>query len=407
MDPRKHARTLLSMRAFHTSTLLQDDRVLVVGGESIAVDAWRTGRWLPAVDDAAEVITPHSGAITRTEPVISRRIGHAATLLADGRVLVSGGRRKYEEHGALRSAEIFDPATNRWTATGPMTREREHHRTVLLSDGRVLVAGGEPLPISAGPRRLSKPEHAALVARRKSLTHQPTVEVYDATRGCWTTLAPLPVDGWSFTQWGGVALQPDGCLLFLARPNSVVAFDITTGEWLERSNVPFGSLGYVLPLSDGSIAAFSNPHINSSQFATIYTPTTDAWTELTDLSGMNLSLMTSTLVETLDRLILFTGGFVGVTPLPGNFTNGAMLLDLEHRRWSLTAPMLRSRLNHTATLLRDGTVLIVGGEVSAAPPREHGKDLPATEPIPFELFDPAHELWTAPGTWWARESGWP
>jgi hypothetical protein len=64
------------------------------------------------------------------------RAGHEATLLADGRVLVTGG------HGSSPAAEIFDPATNSFGGAGNMTAPRRDHTATLLLDGSVLVAGG-------------------------------------------------------------------------------------------------------------------------------------------------------------------------------------------------------------------------------------------------------------------------
>lgn len=62
--------------------------------------------------------------------------------LADGRVLVSGGKVDVYEREISRAAVIFDPATETFTATGPMTSRRIGHGLALLRDGRVLVAGG-------------------------------------------------------------------------------------------------------------------------------------------------------------------------------------------------------------------------------------------------------------------------
>ena len=68
------------------------------------------------------------------------RYRHTATLLPSGKVLVAGG---YSLNvGALRSAELYDPATGTWTATGDMTIERWYHTSTLLPSGKVLVVGG-------------------------------------------------------------------------------------------------------------------------------------------------------------------------------------------------------------------------------------------------------------------------
>jgi hypothetical protein len=87
------------------------------------------------------------------------RSNHTATLLADGRVLVAGGY-----NGAyLSSAELYDPATDSWSAAAPMSTAREYHTATLLPGGQVLVAGGGLL---LGQRGAVRPGQQLLVARR-------------------------------------------------------------------------------------------------------------------------------------------------------------------------------------------------------------------------------------------------
>ena len=71
----------------------------------------------------------------------SFRSEHSATLLNDGRVLVSGGYNNIG--GPMMSAQVYDPASNTWTNTGPLNQVRFHHSqtTVLLADGKVMALG--------------------------------------------------------------------------------------------------------------------------------------------------------------------------------------------------------------------------------------------------------------------------
>jgi len=130
--------SLRTARGFHTATLLADGRVLIVGGDAAA---WEdSGPFLAS----AEIYDPATGTFSPAGPLAEGRSHHAATLLPDGRVLISGGVTSGGDSVSLASAELFDPATGTFSPTGPMTDGRVYHTATVLSDGRVLVTGGCP-----------------------------------------------------------------------------------------------------------------------------------------------------------------------------------------------------------------------------------------------------------------------
>jgi hypothetical protein len=117
-------------RSGHTATLLKNGKVLIVGG-------W-TGRY--DLRGSAEIYNPAANTFTPTGNLVVERAGNTATLLADGRVLIAGGEDRQENK--IASAEIYDPPTGKFTQTGSMADARAAHTATALKDGRVLVVGG-------------------------------------------------------------------------------------------------------------------------------------------------------------------------------------------------------------------------------------------------------------------------
>jgi WD40 repeat protein len=122
-------------RLGHTATLLLDGTVLIAGGGPSSTSQ---------PTDSAEVYEPASGAFISTGSLSAPRSGHTATLLPNGKVLIAGGYTAFldGEFQASASAEIYDPVTRTFSATGNMGLPRYLHTATLLADGTVLVAGG-------------------------------------------------------------------------------------------------------------------------------------------------------------------------------------------------------------------------------------------------------------------------
>ena len=169
--------SLTTARDFHTATLLPNGKVLVAGGYNTsdlflaarncttrpaghgvppAASAphaagtrrrccptarcwWQQERVSAASLASAELYDPASGTWTATGSLTTARRNHTATLLPNGKVLVAGG---YDGVNYLSSAELYDPASGTWSATGSLTTARKSHTATLLPNGKVLVAGG-------------------------------------------------------------------------------------------------------------------------------------------------------------------------------------------------------------------------------------------------------------------------
>jgi hypothetical protein len=125
-------------RQNHTAMLLQNGKVLLAGG----VD--NTG--LAGSGDAlttAELYDPNTGTFAATGSMASMRANHSSTALLDGEVLIAGGLANILTGSAINTAEVYDPNTGRFTATaGNLISGVFDHTATLLKDGHVLIAGG-------------------------------------------------------------------------------------------------------------------------------------------------------------------------------------------------------------------------------------------------------------------------
>lgn len=283
---------LTGRRTRHTATLLDDGSVLAAGGTSFATN--------PATILAtAERYDPSSGAWLPAHNMSSPRSQHTATRLPDGTVLVVGGVDA--TFASRATAERYDPATNRWTAAGSMTNSRADHTATLLADGRVLVTGGsttdpgthvttyfasadlyDPATNSwsaATPMAFSRARHTAtllkdgtvLVVGGKSDFSSPTsLELYDPAANSWSAAGTLPdpVDSHTAT------LLPDGNVLIVGD------FDLVDMGyvWISATHelVPAGSFDYFAPadhtatlLPSGKVLIVGGEH--SGYSAELYT----------------------------------------------------------------------------------------------------------------------------------------
>lgn len=167
-------------RIGHTATLLSDGTVLIAGGQIAGVGSTNT----------AEIYNPTTGNFTLTAGTMSTiRNSHAAVLLDTGEVLVMGG---YDDSSSITSAELYDPSTGLFSLTGSMTDARGNFWPALLPNGQVLVAGGQQQP---------------------SGTILSSAEVYTRTTQSWALTGSMITPPYEYTLYNNGDLLPDGTVL--------------------------------------------------------------------------------------------------------------------------------------------------------------------------------------------------
>jgi hypothetical protein len=207
--------SMTTARGFHTATLLADGRVLIAGGDP---QAWTFAGPFVA---SAEIYDPQTGVFTATGSMSVGRELHAATLLADGRVLITGGVTNAGPAPSLASAELYDPTTGKFSATGNMTVARVLQTSTLLNDGRVLIAGGQ----EHGRAYPDNPEFLS------------SAEVYDPVSGVFSATGSLA----EARTWHAANLLPDGRVLLTGGYGA--AAPLATGELYDPTTNTFGPAG--------------------------------------------------------------------------------------------------------------------------------------------------------------------
>jgi hypothetical protein len=243
-------------RMFHDAVALADGRVLVLGDAANGNDLGATG--------LAEIYDPAANRWTPAAPMPLARGDAAVTRLRDGRVLYAGGiDTAAAQHGGhdveLATADVYDPATDRWTPTGALHDTRFDAGAATLPDGRVLVAGGAHWAFNAsGPSNGQTAKTTAELLDPESLTWTPTGSL-KVPRGEGATLVTTAVGTPLFLggRWGTYYTDGTVTTSHSQPESSVEAFDAATGTWHFMASMDSKRDGHTaLTLANGTLLAF-------------------------------------------------------------------------------------------------------------------------------------------------------
>jgi N-acetylneuraminic acid mutarotase len=315
-------------RHSHTATLLQNGKVLVTGG-------FNPG-------NSAELFDPATGTWTVTGPMSVARWFHTATLLTNGQVLIVGGRTQNQLE-PLYSAELYNPATGTWTTTGSLNIARASHTAPLLQNGKVLVTGGWIGESTSNDSGILS-----------------SAELFDPATGIWTLTNPLTTG----RAYHAATLLSNGQVLLTGGigTNSVLAstelFDPPSGTWSPGADMQIGRDSHTATLLPNGTVLLAGGYNGGYQIgilsdAELYDPTIDSWKTTGALNAAR-EQHTATLLP--NGQVLVAGGD------GDGYLSSVEVYDPAAGTWSTNNPLNTARNGHTATLLANGKVLVAGGK---------------------------------------------
>ncbi len=257
------------------------------------------------------------------------RFGAAATTLSDGRVLVVGGQGT--DGPVLSSTELYDPTTNTWSPGAPLPSPLEDAAAAPLPGDEVLVVGGtsgDGLPIAA-------------------------TEIYDGVTNTWTSGPVMPVG------MAGPAASTlgDGRILASEGVTNEI-YDPSTGSWTMVAPNERGIGDAAAPLGAGLVAVVGAGNGESEATPVeMYDASNNTWTYLPDTFS-NMDWQPSPAFDD-GAIASLPGG--GLLALGGGGTTGASLYDPAIHDWLPAASFTSPLIQPSAATLPHGDVLVAGG----------------------------------------------
>ena len=319
-------------------------------------------------------------AWTTTGSMAATHVFHTATVLGDGRVLVTGGIGNGVS--PINSVDLYDPTTGTWAALGALNNKLRQHTATLLPSGRVLIAGGAgpSAPptvnteiydatgtgnaVGAASMAQGRAGHAAVAIGGKVLVvgglsqltppvAMSSVELYDPAVNQWTTVASLSVPRGDFT----ATVLADGRVLAAGGGSATAeVYDATTKGWTPTQPLSIAHTDHtatLLPSGDVLLAGGDDTGTVLNAVVEVFHPAANAWTT-------RASMITPRSRHTASILpngrILVAGSNDGTTSL-----TSAEVYDIASDAWLPAGNMATPRGVQTASTLADGTILIAGG----------------------------------------------
>jgi hypothetical protein len=310
-------------RTGHTATVLNTGKVLVAGGDACFFSSYYYGSCLLS---STELYDPAAGTFSSTGAMSARRSFHTATLLSDGRVLIAGGSGS--------SAELYDPTAGTFSATGSMSVGRNSHTATLLSNGNVLIVGGESVGGALSSAEEYDPAKASFAAKGNMATAR---SEHTATR--LGNGKVLIVGG-----FGGT-----GTLASAELYDPTAGTFAATGSMAEKRS---GHTASLLPNGNVLVAGGSNGQASLAT-AEIYDVASGKFTATSVMMAARDSQIAASLQN---GTVLVTGGISGN---PVDFT--AEFYDPVTGLFVQTGSLGVGRIFAAAVLLPDERVLVTGG----------------------------------------------
>jgi N-acetylneuraminic acid mutarotase len=326
---------MISARDGHTATLLANGKVLVAGGTNNGVAL-----------TSAELYNRTTGTWASTGSMHVGRTLARAVLFSNGKVLVVGGCVNDCLSATTKSAELYNPNSGTFAATGSMVQSRAEFAITLLANGQVLVAGGCTAYDANGCA---------------STTNK--AEIYNPSTGTWKATTALRAARHAMTATllaSGKVLVAGGATSASDALNSTEIYDPTAKTWTLGTKMITARSDYAsIMLGTGKVLFMGGENINgvSINNAELYNPSTGKFTAT---GKMTATREEHTAVLLANGNVLVSGGnkltLTTQTPLAS-----AELYNPAAGTWTATGAMSSPRSGHTSTVLTTGHVLNAGG----------------------------------------------